>query len=670
MKKILYLSLAIAAMLATGCNKEIGTNPTPFDPAKVGDGFLAFNVGMPTTTKANDVFEDGTADEYRVEDIILVLFTGEKEETATLASAYNLSEQRTAFGTVGTATDQITSTTTNAALVAEIKRSTISGTNAYAFVILNDHQFVRVDPQTANLYASPRIFVQSETEAHDGYALTDETNLTGWTFGAFKKLALDESGRNFANASFLMSNAPVASKKASLDWDGQLTTLVPFDKSKIKSSRQEALDAPACTINVERALAKVTCTFTSTGVLGNNDQVPFKILGWDLDNYNLMTYMTRNFNNVAVAGYNGEVDFSSTMKYASQYYTGETYGYRFTSPFPIAIEGTQPYNTDVYRTYWAQDVNYKNFVAPSPLALTDGAPLVSKENESLVLSELRASGATYYCPENTFDIDHQTVRNTTRLVLAAELNGGKSFFTLQEHATTLYPEDKAAEGSIHTFLNLAVANRVNIRHWAEEYFDAEVDQTGAWAEGVFNITFVDELTAEQTGSGAKPAVPGQKYALVTVNDQVAVSKFKGADATAKTATKNAALAAFTSTKLDVLSQHYLANSYKLYYYPAGVSYFQALIKHFGDAETPWTSAPEMFNTIASIYGTNAEKDFLGRYGIVRNNWYQLNITGIRNIGSPVVPPLTDVPDDAVENYLSVRINILPWAVRLQNGVVL
>lgn len=669
MKRFLFLSMAALALFATSCNKEFDNNAAPFDPAKAGNGFLAFNVGMPTTTtKVNDDFDDGLVDEYRVEDIILVLFTGDTEETATLASAYNLSEQRTAFGTVGSATDQITSTTTNAALVAEIKRSTISGTNAYAYVILNDHQFVRVDPQNADLYASKRIFVQDNDDPKKGYALTDDTKLTGWTFGAFKKLALDESGRNFANASFLMSNAPVASKAAGTGWDGELTTLVEFNKDNIKPTRQAALDAPACTINVERALAKVTCSFTSTGVLGNNDQVSFKILGWDLDNYNLMTYMTRNFNDVAVPGYNGEVDFAPTMQYSAAKYTSP-YPYRFTSQYPIAISATPTpdFNTTVHRTYWAQDVNY---FAPADSALTYGAPLNSKENQSLVLEELRASGATYYCPENTFDIAHQTVRNTTRLVLAAELNGGNPFFTLQEHATTLYPEDKAADGSIHTFLNLAVANRVNVRNWAKQYFAGEIDQAGAWATGVFNLSFVDELTAEQTGSDAKPAIPGQKYALVTVNPNVSIERFQGANDTEKTATRAAAVAAFTSTSLDRLSQHYLANSYKLYYYAGGISYFQALIKHFGDTETPWTSEPTMSNTISSVYGAAADKDFLGRYGIVRNNWYQLQITGIRNIGSPVVPPLTDVPDDSVENYLSVRINILPWAVRLQGGVVL
>lgn len=680
MKKILYLSLAIAAMMAVGCNKEIGNNPTPFDPATAGDGFLAFNVATPTTpaTKANDEFVDGSVDEYRVEDIILVLFTGANEDDATLASAYNLSEQRTAFGTVGSDKDQITSTTSNAALVAEIKRSTLSGDKAFAFVILNDHQFVRVEPSSADLYASSKLFVQSDAKPHEGNALTNETKLTGWTFAKFKKLALDESGRNFANASFLMSNAPVATEKASAGYNGELTTLVEFNKSSIKPTRQAALDAPACTINVERALAKVTCSFKSTGKLENNDQVSFKILGWDLDNYNLMGYITRNFNDNEIEGFNGEVNFGPTMKYISANYTSGKYGYRFSSPDPIAIsvEEGQPapaYNTNVYRTYWGQDVNY---FAPADYkiegkALTYGAPLTSKENSSLDPKELRGSGTTYYCPENTFDIDHQTVRNTTRLVLAAELNNGEPFFTLQEHATTLYPDKAdAPAGSIQKFLNDAVANRVNVRNWAANYIDGTIDQEGNWAEGLFTITFAKELTAAQTGAEARAAVPGMKYALVAVNPEAALSKFKGADDTAKAATRTAAIETFAAENLAVLSQHYLANSYKLYYFDGGVAYYQTLIKHFGDDETPWSADPAMSNTIDVIYGANKDRDFLGRYGILRNNWYQVSVTGIRNIGFSVVPPLTDLPDDSVENYISVRINILPWAIRAQGNIVL
>lgn len=673
MKKFI-LALGAMSMMLASCSKDMGGNevPTPWNPT--GEGYVSFNVGLPSAngSKANDDFIDGTADEYRVEDIILVLFTGDKdgtEENAVLASAYNLSDQRTAFQTVGTATDQITSSTVSSPLVAQIQKSTLTGDKVYAFVILNDHQFVTVDQANANLLASNKLFVQDDVDPKAGHALTPGQSLKGWKFSELKKLALDESGRNFANSSFLMSNSPVATVKASQNWNGQLSTLVEFNKEMIKKDRQEALENPAAVINVERALAKVTCEFTSTGKLDNNDQISFKILGWDLDNYNAMGYITRNFNDVAKAGYNGEVSFFDAMSYISEYYTSGNYGYRFSSPLPIAIEGNKPFNTTVYRTYWGQDVNYHN--VNTPAALTDGAPLNSREGQSLVIPELRASGTSYYCPENTFDVLHQTVRNTTRLVLAVEINGGDPFFTLQENAMYLYPEDPNAEGSIHKHLNAEVANRVNVRNWAKDYIAVELDQEGTWAEGLFSISFVDELTEADTEGKAYPKVNGKKYAKVVVNPQADLSKFQGATDEDRAIHRSTAIDTFIVQGLNLITQAYLANEYNLHYYTGGIAYYQALIKHFGDYETPWKMNEDMDNTIATIYGTTtAEKNFLGRYGMVRNNWYQLKVTGIRNIGSPVVPPLTDDPDDTVENYMSVHINILPWAIRVQDNIVL
>lgn len=674
MKKFFIFALAAATVL-TGCKKEWDQNLTPEWNGE-GDGYVAFNVSLPSApaTKANDDFDDGTSDEYRVEDIVLVLFTGANEDGAVLASAYNLSDQREAFKLVGGDNhDQITSTT-SPTLVAEIRKATITGTKAYAFIILNDHQFVEVDQANADLLASERLYVQSDADQHLGekYIVVAGGNasLKGMKFSDFKKLALDESGRDFANASFFMSNAPVATKAAQAGWNGELTTLVEFDKDMIKRERQEAIDNPAATINVERALAKVTCEFTTTGTLENNDQIAFTILGWDLDNYNAMGFITRNFNDAAKAGFNGEQNFAPTMSYISSKYQTGNYGYRFSSPLPIAVASSNypEANTEVYRTYWGQDVNYSNIGETENV--TDGAPLNTKENAHLDPAYLRASGTTYYCPENTFDVKHQTVRNTTRLVLAVEINNGEPFFTLQENATTLYPE-AAGAGSIHEFLGAAVANRVNVRKWATDYIDVDIDQEGAWASDLFTISFVESLTAAQTGKEAKAAVAGRKYALVTINPQADLAKFKGADNTAKAATRSAAVTSFIEDGLAVLSQSYLANSYNLHYYVGGVAYYQTLIKHFGDYETPWQGTDEMDNTIATIYdGANGERDYLGRYGILRNNWYKLAVTGIRNIGSSVVPPLTDQPDDTVENYMSVRINILPWAIRTQNDIIL
>lgn len=92
------------------------------------------------------------------------------------------------------------------------------------------------------------------------------------------------------------------------------------------------------------------------------------------------------------------------------------------------------------------------------------------------------------------------------------------------------------------------------------------------------------------------------------------------------------------------------------YYKGGVSYYYAtLIRHFDDSETPWdASAP-----------TYALKH-LGRYGVVRNNWYDINITSISGPGDPEITTPSEDPDDQAEGYVRAEINVLSWAKRSQN----
>ena len=90
------------------------------------------------------------------------------------------------------------------------------------------------------------------------------------------------------------------------------------------------------------------------------------------------------------------------------------------------------------------------------------------------------------------------------------------------------------------------------------------------------------------------------------------------------------------------------------YYKEGTSYYYATaIRHFNDDETPWTSG--------EAYGIQ----HLGRYGVVRNNWYEVNINSISGPGEPeIVEP--GGPDDKAEGYIRAEINVLSWAKRSQN----
>lgn len=92
-------------------------------------------------------------------------------------------------------------------------------------------------------------------------------------------------------------------------------------------------------------------------------------------------------------------------------------------------------------------------------------------------------------------------------------------------------------------------------------------------------------------------------------------------------------------------------------YANGESYYIARIKHFGDVLTPWNSG---------AYGTDNFK-YLGRYGMLRNNWYELNVQSVSGPGYPDVPVVKpNTPDDEDDKYIKVSVKILKWAKRSQN----
>ena len=74
------------------------------------------------------------------------------------------------------------------------------------------------------------------------------------------------------------------------------------------------------------------------------------------------------------------------------------------------------------------------------------------------------------------------------------------------------------------------------------------------------------------------------------------------------------------------------------------------------------------------YGADPEqrkKDYLGRYGIVRNNWYDLQVSKIMTLGHPQDPQKWDdswpgKPDDNKDQYIAVELRVLSWAKRSQN----
>lgn len=663
MKKFFKLTtVVLAALLFAACSSEsnIEGPEQPFvNPFNAnGDGYMTFSVGLPQTagSRANTDFEDGTTKEYQVENITLVLFSGANENTAQLRSAYNLSDQTSKFGDDTQA--QITST---AKIVAAINRTGIeSSDNIYAFVILNDHQFYHV-AKSATL---------NTTTLYKGANGGGGAELTNMTFADFRKLELNETGRNYSHQSFFMSNVPVTvapGGNTAISADEDTHTLVFVDRQKIYPSQSQAeAGDPAAIINVERALAKVTVTFdinnsgATSGTI-TDGTLGYDMMNWIIDNTNPYTYVTRNFRKADYVG----LKSAWPIAYANGASTLANCKYRFVSKDYIdQYEGTKS-----YRTFWAVDANYEGVSTdPSHNLLT----VYDKTFDQISSIEpLRDNKDTYYCTENTFNVQNQSEKNTTRLVVSAKFNGGNDFYTMGENATFLYQVGaNNVSGTIGHKVYEILANRVNLADWIEDNLAPGKSASVAdWL--VLNF--------------APSAKAGVDKVTVTFNESAADELFKN-----KTAAES-----YFNTTLKAVTDKYLDNEFTFYHYKDGLAYYTALIKHFGigdnttDCEAPWIQSQHegVENSTAGVYvGKNAadltdpiymndwgiaENNYLGRYGIVRNNWYDIKVTGVRAIGSSVIPDITnsDVPDDQVKNYISVKINITPWALRRQTVIL-
>lgn len=273
----------------------------------------------------------------------------------------------------------------------------------------------------------------------------------------------------------------------------------------------------------------------------------------------------------------------------------------------------------LYRTYWGIDPNYST-----------GGTFTTQAGTTP--TNLKTVGANDYCLENTFDLTQMKDDQTTRVIVAAALDfnkdgKGDDFYVLDNDKsnTTLTLEGikntiKAAYLANGTVVGLLKANLNGGESIGAEDLDVTFDQK-ATTGGYVTVT------------------------EITIKDASA-SKFKaGAIPEGLQAANNDAIIA------DVNAAH------KIAYYKGGVSYYPVMIKHFGDDLTPWNNG--------EVYGSN-NADFLGRYGVLRNNWYSINVTGIKNIGDPEVPKVYGTPDDPSESWISVTINILSWAKRSQD----
>lgn len=294
--------------------------------------------------------------------------------------------------------------------------------------------------------------------------------------------------------------------------------------------------------------------------------------------------------------------------------------------FP-AIWTTKRFTGTNNRVYWGTDPNYN-------LAELNTNDAKRKEDFNFITapSEINKDFTNttntnpVYCLENTFNLANMYQGQTTRVIF-------KATYTPKDDAGTPLAEQ---DGTFYTIGNMTtILKEADLKKAVDAAATSvlsgcTVDYTNLKTEGSHVITLAD--IKDSTG---KTLVADTVYSGGMTGTQIV-----------KEINDKLGLKAGRPEEMVGINT-----------YLRGVTYYIARVKHFGSL-TPWNSGES--------YGTDNGK-YLGRYGMLRNNWYELNVGNVYGPGYPGVPPVDpNQPDDENEKYLSVSVKILSWAKRSQN----
>ncbi len=465
----------------------------------------------------------------------------------------------------------------------------------------------------------------------------------GTSFSYVRSILTNITTTNNNKDYFVMTNSPLATKK---DGTGVVNTLAYLDPSLFYITEEDALAHPATHIYVERVAAKVSVELDYN--ISKNSDNDYYVKGnpnliftdehlseYTLYNCNTQSYLVRHFDNSWLSLSHDNSD------------------YRFVESQVL------PYGDTRYRTYWCEDANYSS-------DMTNNA---EKGWKAIKTNATGSTGESDYCAENTMDLAHMDIKNSTSVLVRLNLNNYTSFYTTSvtgsdiiyqlptnpdseegtsakesfaRQLSSVAPRRATKTSDTHYYVSSARTIDEYLREWLMQTNSAARNWVNTYAAGDANRIKIDLYDSNDTKPG--PAGGGRATVKCTQNAQ----------------TTGAGVTAFSNLKLD----SYFANNIIVNYYEDGYCYYLVPIMHFGDTQTPWQSAPAMTGSTAlAAYGTN-DAAYLGRYGVVRNNWYNISITGVSHVGSCnaalLFTQMADQADDTVEQLLNAKLVISSW----------
>lgn len=273
-------------------------------------------------------------------------------------------------------------------------------------------------------------------------------------------------------------------------------------------------------------------------------------------------------------------------------------------------------NKTFKRVYWGVDPNY-NKADYQDLANCKTAFKMIENND---VTGAAGEANPQYCLENTFDLNNMKQGQTTRVVF-------KAVFT---------PNGFTAPATFYKIGN-------NTAIWKEANLKQQIKTVALNVMGITTPEEQAKYDVDLSKGTNISGVAGHQHLVkaenITYSGEATSSKVNPAAITA------------INKKLGLSAETGIST------YLNGEAYYIARIKHFNEM-TPWTPG--------TAYGSENEK-FLGRYGVLRNNWYELSVNKVSGLGYPDVPEVKPtLPDDENDQYISVSVKILSWAKRSQH----
>lgn len=603
------------ALIFSGCTNNEEEEIHGQQPVSKRDAYTSVTIKLPVvggTRASTPAHADGEAKEYAVKDLTLLFFRApdgveENEDDFVLSEFLTTLPALQVYpggGALNVTLPSGTSTTTDGITQTfSTDAIPIDKTSSRVLAILNlKRAFLSIGSGLTGLLKVGNTF----KNINNAIQLVSIADLAG-----------DENG-------FLMLSEPV--------WDtsaGRTVTL-----TKITPGSKESAVTNKSYVNVERAVAKVTLAVNETNYTqkggdayssfevadGSHKGDKIEIQGWLLGNTNQSTYPFR--------------------KVDKEWATG------FTSVWNNGILSGK-------HVYWAEDPNYKDRGSDaSPF----GNPVLETTAtwNSFVTGTTPPAAGVYneYCLENTCNYDIMYKANVTRIIIKAKYypnaanqvgGGGNNTFD--------------SDGTWWSFTSVAA-------HYSQKHLFRQIALWVTLHKGTGtgfpdNLEGDNVIDANESSSSvtAIPTADGIEATLTSTNGSWSV-------ALTSSGTNHYSLEALSYTPTggaEVTMDAALRTTFQnqmgeIQKYDKGFCYYEAFIRHFTNAEGGYDTSWSIGN---DGYGVQQ----LGRYGVVRNNWYTLTLNSVKQPGEPTIPDDKEVPVDTETAYIDCDISIVAWALR-------